>query len=330
MESIDSLLLGNTKGILHLRATIAQVAASSASVLVRGETGTGKELVAQAIHLTSSRALLPMVKVHCAALPETLLESELFGFEAGAFTGAAKRHVGRVERAAGGTLFLDEVGEIPVPMQAKLLRLLQDREYERLGSSDVRRTDARFVAATHRDLERMVAEGSFREDLMYRLNVVTLWVPPLRARRDDIPLLASRFCEHHAAKQGKALSISAEALSALRVKRWPGNVRELNNLVERVVTLASRGELGPRDFDAADERVEFKTETVPQRDGVSAATPASEVPGSLRLDDRLREAEKRALLAALEHAGGNRSAAAKLLGISRGTLYTKLAEHGLL
>lgn len=328
-ESIESLLLGDTKGMRHLRATILQVASSPSTVLVRGETGTGKELVARAIHLASSHASGPLVKVHCAALPETLLESELFGYEAGAFTGAARRTPGRVERAAAGSLFLDEVGEIPLPMQAKLLRLLQDREYERLGSSDTKRTDARFVAATHRDLERMIAHGDFREDLMYRLNVVTLWVPPLRARRDDIPLLATRLCQQHAARQGKDVRLSDGAVAALRVKRWPGNVRELNNLMERVVTLAAGGELGSSDVERADEQIEFKTETAPHPGSVPA-TPEPTDPSSLRLDDRLREAERKALLTALERASGNRSAAAKLLGISRGTLYNKLAEHGLL
>src|SRR6478735_9595345 len=233
-------LMGKSAPMQKVMDLIQRAAPGNATVLVRGESGTGKELVAQALHELSPRGSGPFVKVHCAALPEALLESELFGYEKGAFTGATARKPGRVELSAGGTLFLDEVGDITLSMQVKLLRLLQDRRYERLGSNDAQVADVRFIAATHRDLNAMVKSGEFRADLFYRLNVVTLWLPPLRARRDDIPILAQAFADEFARSNGKhGVHLDQTAIGTLRAERWPGNVRQLQNFVERLVVLAS-------------------------------------------------------------------------------------------
>lgn len=352
MASAERALLGDSNSMQRVRDLIAQVAASGATVLIRGETGTGKELVARAIHGSSDRSRAPLVRVHCAALPETLLESELFGYERGAFTGASTRKLGKIELAQSGTFFLDEVGEIPMGVQAKLLRLLQEREYERLGSNEVRQSDARFIAATHRNLEAMIEAGQFREDLHYRLKVVTLWLPPLRSRRDDIPVLATAFCQRFSRHFGRAMGLSSATLRLLRSKRWPGNVRQLENFVERLVTLTPGSSIEVADVMRAEagEVEEFRTETdqsseAPPREGRSeprdqadrpaGASPqanagcADVAPKSLRLDDQLRAAERQALVQALEQSHGNRTAAARELGISRATLYNKLAEHGL-
>jgi PAS domain S-box-containing protein len=231
-------ILGESAAIKTLLYQLEQVAATDATTLVLGETGTGKELIAAAIHNQSTRSAQPLVKVNCAALPPTLIESELFGHEKGAFSGATSRKIGRFERAHGGTLFLDEVGELPLELQAKLLRVLQEGELERVGSSDVISVDVRIIAATNRDLEAAVAARDFREDLFYRLNVFPLEVPPLRERQGDIALLAHAFCEQFASRQGKTIdSIARRSLTALEQYPWPGNVRELQNVIERAVIL---------------------------------------------------------------------------------------------
>jgi two-component system response regulator AtoC len=297
-------------------ALVRRAAQSQATVLVRGESGTGKEVVARLIHEQSPRKAGPFIKVHCAAFPESLIESELFGHEKGAFTGAATRKPGRVELAHGGTLFLDEIGDVPLSVQVKLLRVLQERELERLGGTESIRVDVRFVAATHRDLEAMVEAGSFRQDLFYRLNVVPLWLPPLRERRDDVEPLARRFVTAAAAAHGRAeVELAPDALARLRAEPWPGNVRELMNLIERLVVLADSPRIG-----AADVEREIARGRVP---AVAAAAVESS------LDERVRSSEREAIVDALARARGNRTLAARLLGVSRRTLYNKLDEYGI-
>jgi two-component system response regulator AtoC len=324
------IVFGRSAAMKALRALLQQVAPTSSTVLVRGESGTGKELVARALHRLSPRTDRPFIKIDCTSLPETLIESELFGYEKGAFTGATVQKLGRVQLADGGTLFLDEIGELSAPTQAKLLRLLQDREFERLGGKKTIRVDVRVIAATHRDLETMVERGSFRQDLFYRLNVVPLWIAPLRARRGDIEELAEHFCAQVAGGSGKTkVSLSAEALRLLASQRWPGNVRQLENFVERLVVLCTGSRIAEADVQAELVRpVRFATETgLAGEDAFAAPASSGQV---IPLDEALRVAERQALLRALKHSAGNRSAAARLLGVSRSTLYSKLQEYGLL
>jgi two-component system response regulator AtoC len=333
----SGLLPGSSPAMAEAMALLDRAAAGTALVLVRGESGTGKELVARAIHEKSPRAGKAFVKIDCASLPETLLESELFGHEKGAFTGAVARKPGRVELADGGTLFLDEIGELTLPLQAKLLRLLQDREFERLGSTKTIKVDVRVVAATHRDLETMVERGSFRQDLFYRLNVVPLWLPPLRTRRDDIELLARHFCKLFGRANGKPnIDLDAAAIRALRGQRWPGNVRQLQNFVERLVVLSENDQIVEADVRAElGRQVRFVTQPgsgtmAPVRSPTQpgAPQPPASVVGPLSAE--MRAAERKALERALRQAKGNRSLAARLLGVGRSTLYAKLEEHGLL
>jgi two-component system response regulator AtoC len=312
-------LLGDSSAMMEVRALIARASRGVATVMIRGESGTGKELVARALHQVSPRRDGPLIKIHCAALPEALLESELFGYEKGAFTGAVTAKPGRVELADGGTLFLDEIGDIPLPMQVKLLRLIQEREFERLGGRQTLHVDVRFVAATHRPLEEMIARGEFREDLFYRLNVVPLWLPPLRDRGGDIAQLARRFCAVHGGLNGQpGATIDDDAIAALEQQPWPGNVRQLENFVERLVVLAD----GPR----------IRLDQVRAELGRKSLAPPRplEDSGLLNLDERRRLSERTALTTALQQARNNRTVAARLLGVSRRTLYTKLEEHGLL
>jgi two-component system, NtrC family, response regulator AtoC len=335
----DAGLVGASRPMEQVRDTIRRAATGSATVLIRGESGTGKELVARAIHEASRRAQKPFVKIHCAALPDTLLESELFGYEKGAFTGAVARKPGRVDVAEGGTLFLDEIGDITLAMQVKLLRLLQDKEYERLGSTQTLRANLRFIAATHRDLENMVARREFREDLFYRLNVVPLWLPPLRIRHGDIDLLARHFCAASGRENSRpAARLTEGALEILRAQRWPGNVRQLQNFVERLVVLSDEEVIADRDVKRElSQGIPFPTlATKPPSgnppEGLRAATPAA--PSSsgapyVPLDKEIRKAEAEALVRALKHARGNRTLAARLLGVGRATLYKKMHEYGV-
>ncbi len=286
---------------------IRRVASGLATVLLRGESGTGKEVAARAIHERSARVAGPFVKIHCAALPDTLLESELFGYEKGAFTGAVQRKPGRVELAEGGTLFLDEIGDITPAIQVKLLRLLQDREFERLGGTTTYKADVRLVAATHRPLEAMVEAGEMRADLFYRLNVVPIRLPPLRARPEDIAPLARHFCQQVASANGKQVRLEDACFPLLEGCAWPGNIRQLQNVIERLVVLAQRPMI-------------LQAEVARELD------PAE---GALLPPSRSRSVDKGALVQALRHAEGNRSLAAKLLGVSRRTLYNKLAEYEL-
>jgi two-component system response regulator AtoC len=331
-------ILGDSPLMHDVQEQLRRAASGTATVLVRGESGTGKELVARAIHQQSPRRAAPFVKIDCASLPENLLESELFGYEKGAFTGATARKPGRVELADGGTVFLDEIGELSAPLQAKLLRLLQDREFERLGGTKTIRVDVRIVAATHRDLETMVDRGQFRQDLFYRLNVVPIWLPPLRARREDIEGLAMHFCKSFGRANGKpSVELDERALKALRGQRWPGNVRQLQNLVERLVVMSEGNKIREEDVRAElGRQVRFSTQPGTGGASLTAArgrlpTENSHQPSMVGpLDAEMRAAEKKAIERALRHAGGNRTLAARLLGVSRSTLYLKLEEHGML
>ena len=303
---------------------IQRAAQATATVLLRGESGTGKELAARAIHERGPRKGGPFIKIHCAALPETLLESELFGYEKGAFTGATCRKPGRVELADGGTLLLDEIGDISPGTQVKLLRVLQEREFERLGGTQTIRVDVRFLAATHRDLDAMVAKGEFREDLFYRLNVIPIVLPPLRERRAEIGPLVAHFCATLGPPNGKPnVTIEPAGVELLCAQPWPGNVRQLLNFVERLVVLSSGDVL-----TIADVKRELA-----RTGGTSGPAPTSGAelapPSSGTFEERRRESEREALVSALAKAGGNRAQAARILGVSRRTLYYKLADHGV-
>jgi two-component system response regulator AtoC len=346
-EVSQGSLIGGSKARARVRDMIKRVSPGKTTILVRGESGTGKELVARAIHAASERASGPLVVIHCAALPDTLLESELFGYEKGAFTGAAARKLGRVERASGGALFLDEIGDVTPAMQVKLLRLLQERTFERLGGHEPIAADVRFVAATHRDLDGMVKRGEFREDLFYRLNVVPVWVPPLRARRHDVEQLAVHFCRGFAEEAGKTrVALDEEALARIRSERWPGNVRQLQNFIERLVVLsddapidvqqiaAQLGGASPFVTEATEggtraERTAQQSQALRRSVAMALGRGSLDTADVLPLDEQLRDAERAAIEQALAAAAGNRSKAARLLGVSRQTLYNKLKEHGL-
>ena len=304
-------LIGRSAAFRDMLALVARVAPSEASVLLLGESGTGKELVARAVHEASARAARPLVVVDCASLPETLFESELFGHEKGAYTGATSAKAGLVEAASGGTLFLDEVGDIPLSMQVKLLRLLESGTYRRVGSTELRRADLRLVSATHRDLAAMVAEGRFREDLFYRLSTFPIALPPLRERGDDIALLAAALLQRVA--PSRRLSLAPAALQRLQHHPFPGNVRELRNVLERATLLADGHVIGA-------EVIERALATAPARRLAAAAGAAPAAP--------LRSAQREALRAALASHRGNREELARALGISPRTLYRKLRELG--
>ncbi|MEW5853802.1 MAG: sigma-54 dependent transcriptional regulator [Myxococcota bacterium] len=313
-------MVGNSPAMQKVYDTVLQVAPSRASVLITGESGTGKELIAAAIHQHSPRANGPFIKLHCAALAETLLESELFGHERGAFTGAVTRRDGRFQQADGGTLFLDEIGEISPAIQVKLLRFLQEHEFQRVGGNQTIRVDVRVVAATNRDLARRVKDGLFREDLYYRLNVVSIEMPPLRERPSDIPLLAMHFLRKYAGENGKEIQgFSDDALAKLMRHPWAGNVRELENAIERAVVIC-RGET-VRVEDLA-PIITDRAEAVPGAAPVSGNSGLPPVPGST-----LAELEKYAILKTLEHTGGSTSKAADILGISTRKIQYKLHDY---
>ncbi|MEE9418221.1 MAG: sigma-54 dependent transcriptional regulator, partial [Desulfatiglandaceae bacterium] len=309
-------IIGRSTAMVKLLETVAQVAPSEATVLITGESGTGKELIAGAIHFNSPRKAGPFVKINCAALTETLLESELFGHEKGAFTGAHRRREGRFLLADGGSLFLDEVSEMSQAMQVKLLRVLQEREITRVGGEEVIKVDVRVIAATNKDLIQEIEENRFREDLYYRVNVVALNVPRLREREEDIPLLTQHFLGMFAEKnQKKIKGLTPQAMDRLLKYEWPGNVRELMNAIERAVVL-SRSEY----LDQEDLPMVVKDE---DSEGLGLSTE-SNVPGDLPLD----EVEKATILKTLEACGGNKSEAARRLGITRKTLHKKLKKYG--
>ena len=315
-------IVGSSPAMERLFDIVRQAAPTQATVLIEGASGTGKELVAQAIHRLSARAAGPFVAVHCAALSSSLLESELFGHEKGAFTGAVVQRKGRFEMAHGGTLFLDEISEIEPSVQVKLLRVLEERRFERVGGVDTVDVDIRIIAATNRDLRKYVEEGKFREDLFYRLDVVEIKMPPLKERGGDIALLCNRFMKEFAEVNARPVSrIAPEAAAILQAYSWPGNVRELRNTLEKMVVLARGDTLAAEDVPA-NIRDEARLNGV---SGVSAA-PAPAPAADFAPTESLAEVEKRKILAALDAAGGNRSKAAIALGISRRTLHRKLNE----
>ena len=314
--SLDNLV-GESPGMLSAFKTVRQVAGSSSSVLLLGESGTGKELFAQALHQNSPRRAKPFVRVACASLPETLLESELFGHEKGSFTGALYSRAGRFEAADGGTLFLDEIGDISPTVQVKLLRFLEEREFERVGGNRTYKVDVRIVSATHRDLRKKLEDGSFRDDLYYRLNVIEVTIPPLRERGGDVPLLAQHFLGKYAAANGKSLSLSDEALALLLQHGWPGNVRELENAIERAVVLADSSVLTPVHFPTLRRVAEPAARETALASGVA-------IPGST-----LARIEREAILRTLEAVGGSTSRAAALLDISARKIQYKVKEYKL-
>jgi two-component system response regulator HydG len=329
-QRLDDLLrqgnmIGVSPAFKQMMTLIRQVADSSATVLIQGESGTGKELVARAIHDGSPRHAGPFVAVNCAALPETLLESELFGYEKGAFTGAAGRKEGRFELADGGTLFLDEVADLSPLTQPKILRVLQEGEFERVGGTRTLRVDVRIVTATNQDLAQLVRDKRFREDLYYRLNVITVTTPPLRERREDIRVLAQHFLRVYAAKNNRTLEgFSDEVLGCLEAYRWPGNVRELENVVERAVVLA-RGtviEVGNLPGNVTERSVTFT------REEPAAGRPGAAPDGvfTIRIGTPLAEIDQRVLEETLRFAKGNRTVTAKLLGIDPKTVFRKLKQ----
>ncbi len=318
-EQLDSKhgfaeIIGQSPAMQEIFDTVRQVSASRATVLIQGESGTGKELVARAIHRLSPRAKGPLISVHCAALSTTLLESELFGHEKGAFTGANERRAGRFEMSDGGTLFLDEISEIDASVQVKILRVLEERRFERVGGSTPIDVDVRLVAATNKDLRAMVADGKFREDLFFRLYVVVITLPPLRERAGDIPLLAQHFINVYAKDNGKTIEgLTPDAMDVLTSYPWPGNVRELRNTIERMVVMGRGSRLTVRDLP-------------PQvRESAAASAPSASGRGYLSLE----ETEKQLIIKSLKVHGGNRTKAAAELGISRRTLHRKLNEYGL-
>lgn len=306
---------GTMQDALNLAARVAK---SKATVLIRGESGTGKGLFANAIHLASDRAQGPFVEINCAALSAGVLESELFGHEKGAFTGADRRRIGRFEQAEGGTLFIDEVGDIPLPVQVKLLNVIQEEAFQRVGGNETVRVDVRIIAATHQDLEAMLEEGRFRQDLYFRLNVVSIAIPPLRARRSDIPLLVEHFVNKLASKNNKKIEgVSQEALSRIIRYPYPGNVRELENALERAVVL-SRGNL-------------VELEDLPpsiRHCGPEVSGGDVEV-GKATLSEMVEQLERRAIIRALEETGGVQTRAAELLGISERNIRYKIEKYRL-
>jgi formate hydrogenlyase transcriptional activator len=314
-------IIGNSNALKCVLGAVERVAPTDATVLVLGETGTGKELIAQAIHKGSPRWARPFIKLNCAAIPFDLLESELFGYEKGAFTGAIGQKIGRFEMADGGTMFLDEIGDIPLALQPKLLRVLQEKEFERLGSGKTHRIDVRLVAATHCNLSEMVTRKQFRSDLYYRLNVFPIVLPPLRERRDDIALLVSHFVEVFSQRMGKPISnIAQEILDAFTSYSWPGNVRELQNLVERAVILSENGVLA---------------NPLPPLDGnLLGANPATMAVAALHSarGGTFRDSQRALILRALHASGwvlGGPRGAAAWLGLKRTTLISKMRKLGI-
>jgi len=315
MEGLP-VIVGQSEAMRELFDLIEKVSRTDSTVLISGESGTGKELVARAIHYKSPRRSRPLVAVNCAALPEELLESELFGHVRGAFTGAVRDRRGRFELADRGTIFLDEVSEMSPALQVKLLRVLQEREFERVGDTRTVRVDIRVIAATNQDLEELVRQGRFREDLYYRLNVIPIHIPPLRERKSDIPLLLLHFLKaFNALRGGRVEGFSPEAMNLLMEYDWPGNVRELENLVERLVVLKGEGMVRPEDLP---EKIR-EGELIPSQRGGEK--------GTLNLSRAVSEFEKRLIIDALRKANGVKSEAARLLGIKRTTLLEKMKRQ---
>ena len=346
---VHSGIVGQSKGMQEVFEAVARVSPSQATVLLRGESGTGKELIARAIHQHGPRAEGPFIKLNCAALPEPLLESELFGHERGAFTGAVQARKGRFELADRGTIFLDEIGDVPLGTQAKLLRAIQEKRFERLGGTRTLTVDVRIIAATNRNLERAMAEGAFREDLYYRLNVLPIFLPPLRSRREDIPALVEHFLARFNAENGKRVRVTGRTLQAMLEYPWPGNVRELENVLERLVVLTSRSLVLPEDLPSVITTAEPGSGVGGLPAGAVAGLPAGGVAGrdpregwggrplGLGTGDsglgtggsRLRDVERQAILDALERAGGVQARAAEVLGITPRQIRYRLRKFGI-
>ena len=303
-------IIGSSPPMQKLLNLIRQIAPSDSTVLISGETGTGKELVATAIHRESLRARNAYIRVNCAAIPQGLMESEFFGHEKGAFTGAVKRQIGKFELADNGTILLDEIGDMPLDLQAKLLRVLQEREIERVGGSRTIKIDARVICATSRDLLKEVRQGNFREDLFYRLQVIPIEIPPLRERLEDVPELCAYFFNEFSQKRGMAKRLSGEAMAVLNSYQFPGNVRELKNIIERLSVLTPSSVIQAWELPA----------------DVTGSSPADHS-GSLRLSEVLAKTERRCILTALRRTDGNKTKASRLLGISRKNLWEKLKAH---
>jgi len=314
-------MIGVSRALQEVFKLVGRVARTDAPVLIAGESGTGKELVAKAIHYASLRSDGPFIDVNCAAIPEGLQESELFGHEKGAFTGAVATHPGKFEQARRGTIFLDEVGEMSPSAQARLLRVLQERVLQRVGGTETIELDVRVISASNRDLARMVEEGGFRQDLFYRLVVFPITLPPLRDRREDIPLLVEHFLDKHARDAGKRLTrVDPRAMSALMEHGWPGNVRELENVVHRTMLVSAGLELSLEDLPPA----------IAAGDGAAGRRPATPVgPAAAPSGRSLEELEREAIVRAMEANHGNLSDVARQLGIGRSTLYRKLEQYGL-
>jgi two-component system response regulator AtoC len=310
-------IIGKNKKMLEIFELIKDIAQTSSTVLIRGESGTGKELIANAIHFNSDRAKKPFIKVNCAVLNENLLESELFGHVKGAFTGAIRDKIGRFELANHGTIFLDEIGDISPNMQLKLLRVLQEGEFERVGGTETKKVDVRVIAATNKNLEEAMQKGEFRQDLYYRLNVIPIFVPPLRERKDDIPLLVDYFIDRFSTLFNKTIKgISEDALNALVQYHWPGNIRELENVIERAIVLIKSDVITVKDLP---DYVQSKTQTM-------AAIP-DDTNGSLQ--DMVEAYEKQLILKALEKHNHNKLQTAKSLGLHRSTFMSKLKKYGI-
>jgi Nif-specific regulatory protein len=305
-------IVGNSESIKSLIEVIRKVAETDSTVLITGESGTGKSLIAKAIHFLSPRKEKPFITINCAAIPETLLEAELFGYEKGAFTGAHSSKKGKFELAQGGTIFLDEIGDMPLSLQAKILRVLQEKEIEPLGSEKVVKVDVRIIAATNKDLMRLVSEGKFREDLFYRLSVIPIHIPPLRERKDDIPLLVEHFLDLYNSKYGKNLKISPDAMEVLIEYDWPGNIRELENTIERMVVMNDRT---IRSTDLPPHILAFRRKSVGEN--------------YVSLPEKIRETEVEKIIEALEKTGYVKSRAAKLLGYTLRQLDYRIRKYGI-
>ena len=312
-REMHSDMIGDSKAMARIHGLIKQVAPSDSTVLILGESGTGKELVASSIHTLSNRANKPFVRINCAAIPEGLMESELFGHEKGAFTGAHARKLGKFEMADGGTMLLDEIGELPMPLQAKLLRVLQESTYERVGGTGTISVDVRIICATSKDLEKAAENGSFRQDLFYRLNVIPIQMPPLRDRKEDLPALTKHFLHEFSIKRGVSMEISPEAMQCLIDYNYPGNVRELKNIIERASVLAPAPVIRPDDLPA--DLLEVNGYKVPGE--------------SFLISDAVAKTEKQLLVKALARTQGKKGEAAELLGISRKNLWEKMKLYGV-
>jgi len=313
-------IIGATPKMVHIYKKVAKTARIEAPVLIIGESGSGKELVARALHENSTRSRAPFMVINCGALPETLLESELYGHERGSFTGATVSRKGLFEGAGGGTVFLDEISETSLSFQVKLLRVIQEREIRRVGSNETIQVDVRLIAATNRDLRGMVRTGQFREDLFHRLNVFTIALPPLRDRKEDIPLLASYFIKVFTEKNGKAVRLAADALDVMKQYAWPGNVRELKNMLERAMTFNDTGVIQPEELEFGDTEGAALNDTSPP--AIVRPLPGGE--GS-----SLDAMEREHIIKILKETGGNKKKAAEILGIERRTLYNKAKRLGI-